>query len=176
MRCVQDITVCGLLVGSSLVVAATACSRSPNDASTSSVLHANAFAGPAPNVSFDQVIEGSAQRMLKEGRQIFVESIMDPYDALAPVTTSSNKGADPERHARHVGIESNHSVNVRSGAKQSSTIVLDHSRVARCAGPRRYGFASTHHLIQPWRKHLTSSVSAVASPERRSRWASRTAG
>jgi mono/diheme cytochrome c family protein len=71
MRCVQDITVCGLLVGSSLVVAATACSRSPNDASTSSVLHANAFAGPAPNVSFDQVIEGSAQRMLKEGRQIF---------------------------------------------------------------------------------------------------------
>ena len=25
---------------------------------------------------------------------IFVESIMDPYDALAPITGSSNKGAD----------------------------------------------------------------------------------
>jgi indolepyruvate decarboxylase len=25
---------------------------------------------------------------------IFVESMMDPHDALAPVTTSSNKGAD----------------------------------------------------------------------------------
>jgi indolepyruvate decarboxylase len=25
---------------------------------------------------------------------IFVESIMDPYDALTPVTNSSNKGAD----------------------------------------------------------------------------------
>jgi indolepyruvate decarboxylase len=25
---------------------------------------------------------------------IFVESIMDPYDALAPVMNSSNKGAD----------------------------------------------------------------------------------
>jgi indolepyruvate decarboxylase len=25
---------------------------------------------------------------------VFVESIMDPYDALAPVTNSSNKGAD----------------------------------------------------------------------------------
>jgi indolepyruvate decarboxylase len=25
---------------------------------------------------------------------IFVESVMDPYDALAPVTSSSNEGAD----------------------------------------------------------------------------------
>jgi indolepyruvate decarboxylase len=25
---------------------------------------------------------------------VFVESVMDPYDALAPITNSSNKGAD----------------------------------------------------------------------------------
>ena len=33
-------------------------------------------------------------RRLQEAGVLFVESIMDPYDALAPVMNSSNKGAD----------------------------------------------------------------------------------
>ena len=31
---------------------------------------------------------------------VFVESIMDPYDALAPITNSSNKGADLDYEPR----------------------------------------------------------------------------
>jgi hypothetical protein len=35
-------------------------------------------------------------RRLQEAGVLFVESIMDPYDALAPMMNSSNKGADPD--------------------------------------------------------------------------------
>ena len=71
MRCLTKTTVCGCLVGVSLAVAAAGCNRSPMDGPKSSVLEAKGSADPAAKESFDQVIEGSAQRMLKDGRQIF---------------------------------------------------------------------------------------------------------
>jgi hypothetical protein len=63
----------GWLVGVSLGVAAAGCNNAPNSAQTSNTSTAQGSAVPAAAAkeSFDQVIESSAQRMLKEGRQIF---------------------------------------------------------------------------------------------------------
>src|SRR5207253_370734 len=55
----------------SIACMAAGCNSAPKEAPTPGVAEAQGSAGPAAKESFDQVIEGSAQRMLKEGRQIF---------------------------------------------------------------------------------------------------------
>jgi hypothetical protein len=68
MRARLKATVPGFLVGVSLAVAAAACNGASGSDPRPATLEAQA---PAANESFDKVIEGSAQRMLKEGRQTF---------------------------------------------------------------------------------------------------------
>ena len=63
--------VAGLLVAVSLGFAAAACSNASNNTPRSSSSTAQGATSPAVKASFDQMIEDNAQRMLKEGRQIF---------------------------------------------------------------------------------------------------------
>ena len=60
-----------VLVGISVACASAGCTRSATDTAKSTLPEVRGTSGSVAKQSFDQVIDGTASRMLKEGRQIF---------------------------------------------------------------------------------------------------------
>jgi hypothetical protein len=96
----------------------------------------------------------------------FLESIMDPYYALAPVTNSSNKGAD--LHYGPGGPQRRDKLQLRSatlalffhGRRESREGVLDASKRQPAQIPRQKREATNSEVSPLYLLLLTSSVPA----------------